>query len=109
MDEAATAFDRACALHPSEPGLCQKLATWKLRAAVQAHLAGRLPEALRTYQESLALDRKNAMAWHNLALCYEKAGRIAEAVHAQEQAIEIDRKPAMLQELERLRALQSQH
>jgi membrane associated rhomboid family serine protease/Tfp pilus assembly protein PilF len=107
-DEAAIAYDRACALNPSEPGLCQKLATWKLRAAWQAQAAGRLPDALRTYQEALALDRKNALTWHNLALCYEQAGRIAEAVHAQEQAIEIDRKPAMLQELERLRALQPQ-
>jgi len=104
-EEAAGAFDVACALNPVEPELRTGLCQWKGHQAWQAQAESRWADAVRLYQEALNFDRKNATVWRNLAVCYEQMGRVADAVKAQEHVVQLDRSPQAREELERLRAL----
>ena len=60
---------------PAEP----ERASLALTAALQAHQAGRLDEAVELYEEVLTLEPRNKFAWYNLGLIDQTRGDAAEA------------------------------
>lgn len=61
-----------------------------LATALRHHQAGQLPQAEELYRQVLALDPRNADAWHLLGVAAHHSGRNDEAVERIGQAIAID-------------------
>jgi tetratricopeptide (TPR) repeat protein len=62
----------------------------KLESALQAHAEGRLDDAVRLYQQVLALDPQNKFAYYNLGLIDHTQGRIDAAAANYTEALAID-------------------
>jgi tetratricopeptide (TPR) repeat protein len=62
----------------------------KLESALQAHAEGRLDDAVRLYQQVLALDPQNKFAYYNLGLIDQTQGRIDAAAANYTEALAID-------------------
>jgi tetratricopeptide (TPR) repeat protein len=71
---------------PAEP----ERASLALTAALQAHQAGRLDEAVELYEEVLTLEPRNKFAWYNLGLIDQTRGDAAEAEERYREAISVD-------------------
>jgi membrane associated rhomboid family serine protease/Tfp pilus assembly protein PilF len=57
----------------------------------EAIQAGRFDDAIRHYRDSVAMNDRDASAWHNLGVAYSGAGRGEEAVAAYRRSYDIDR------------------
>lgn len=62
----------------------------KLESALEAHAQGRLEEAVRLYQQVLALDPENKFAYYNLGLVDQTEGRTDAAAANYTEALAID-------------------
>lgn len=70
------------AVRPGDPEVTEALANVYARR-------GLFGEAISTYKDLLADDPENAVAWHNLSLCYERQDLLREALAATEMAAEL--------------------
>jgi membrane associated rhomboid family serine protease len=57
----------------------------------EAIQAGRFDDAIQHYRDSVAMNDRDASAWHNLGVAYSGAGRGEEAVAAYRRSYDIDR------------------
>jgi membrane associated rhomboid family serine protease len=60
------------------------------RLGYQAIQDGRLDDAIRHFQASIAVDPRDAITWYDLGIAYESAHRAGEAVDAFHHAYQID-------------------
>ncbi|GAA0619922.1 glycosyltransferase FlmG [Brevundimonas kwangchunensis] len=67
----------------------QKKAVERLRAALAAIRSKDFALGAQRALEALALNEKNGVAWHVLAICQEKAGNLAQAIQAYEAALQL--------------------
>jgi tetratricopeptide (TPR) repeat protein len=59
----------------------------KYTEAQQLTLAGKRSEAIRKYEEAIAIDSAFAGAWSAVAMAYESVGNVGQARHAAQQAM----------------------
>lgn len=67
----------------------QKKAVERLRAALAAIRSRNYSLGARRALEALALDDRNGVAWHVLAICQEKSGNFVQALQAYEAALQL--------------------
>jgi len=84
LDLVATTRDLKAQLEasPGDPEVTEALANVYARR-------GLFSEAINTFKDLLADDPNNAVAWHNLSLCYERQELFREALAAADTAAEI--------------------
>ncbi len=70
-------------INPGDLGKRNDLGYWNLQA-------GRLPEAIRAFEQVLEGDPGSVFAWHNLGLAWNLQGETAKAATAYHHAIEAD-------------------
>lgn len=70
-------------INPGDLGKRNDLGYWNLQA-------GRLPEAVRAFEQVLEGDPGSVFAWHNLGLAWNLQGETAKAATAYHHAIEAD-------------------
>ena len=70
-------------INPGDLGKRNDLGYWNLQA-------GRLPEAIRAFEQVLEGDPVSVFAWHNLGLAWNLQGETAKAATAYHHAIEAD-------------------
>lgn len=67
----------------------QRKAVEKLKAALAAARAHDFHRGAQRALDALAIDERNGLAWHVLAICQEKTGHFAQALNAYEAALQL--------------------
>ncbi len=62
---------------------------WRIDEALDLYNKGTYADAVASLERVCLIDKKNADAWHLLAICYEKTGRHNDAIQAIEKAYRI--------------------
>ncbi|TKD00917.1 rhomboid family intramembrane serine protease [Polyangium fumosum] len=87
LDDATRAYTQAVALAPENTGMKRTLVDTKRSRADAAQADGKHDEAIRLYEEVLALDGDDAFSLYSLSRTYEELGRHEEAGRLRARAV----------------------
>ncbi|MDI1479190.1 rhomboid family intramembrane serine protease [Polyangium sp. y55x31] len=93
LDEATRAYAQAATLAPEDAGIKRMLVDTKRYLAYTAQTGGKHDEAVRLYEEVLALAGDDSLTLFNLSLTYDQLGRREEAERLRARAVALEASP----------------